>query len=613
MAVTTQVAVDWDADDSYATAGDDISAYVFSVAAGRGLYDPINFRTADPGSCTLLVRNDDKRFSINNSSGAYYGKLLPGRKVRIQTTDGVSTWDAWYGTISKIKASQEAAPFLVEIQCEGVLGRLARHRLALPLQEDQSSDALIRKICAAAFGGVAASGTVTFAAQPANNDAVTIGARTYTFKTTLTGAAYEVKIGTSTDDTLSNLIACINADIDAGTAYGTNTVRHELVTASGAGGASDVQEQHNFNEYFKTIGNLGGADYWAAQQIVPGVTGNITEIDIFLYGGNGTGTITIELWSDDGSDAPDSMLKSMEYTPATDPDPAVGINTILPTSAWGVTSGTKYFIIQYPTDAQAANHYWLWGGSSVDAYPPGVTLYSTNAGASWSVSSTEAWFTVVTSPQPAILANARGTWGNAIGLSKSGANITVSAATLEGGTDGTVTLDLDASVLSYPTAGDQWSEEQTTGLTAIQDVIDSGGTSLFWEANNGDLKYRDKGWWFALPGVASSLTVSDTMAIIESGADIDYVHNDITLTYTPKTTKASGVIAKSNDVITVPVTTYSARWNSTLDMPADGKYLLRLSFVDQDTGEVSGATDVITPLAGTDFDIWESIGGRGYT
>lgn len=80
---------------------------------------------------------------------------------------------------------------------------------------------------------VQASGTLTSTGTaPANNDTVTIGAYTYTFKTTLTGAAFEVLIGASAAAALDNLKSAINATAGAGSTYGTGTYAHPDVTAT---------------------------------------------------------------------------------------------------------------------------------------------------------------------------------------------------------------------------------------------------------------------------------------------------------------------------------------------------------------------------------------------
>ena len=80
--------------------------------------------------------------------------------------------------------------------------------------------------------GVSATGTLTSTGTaPANNDTVTIASTVYTYKTTLTGAAYEVLVGASAAIALDNLKSAINATSGAGTTYGTGTAAHPTVYA----------------------------------------------------------------------------------------------------------------------------------------------------------------------------------------------------------------------------------------------------------------------------------------------------------------------------------------------------------------------------------------------
>lgn len=67
---------------------------------------------------------------------------------------------------------------------------------------------------------------------PANNDTVTIGGQVYTFKTTLTGAAFEVLIGASAAAALDNLKEAVNDVGTEGTNYGTGTTANAYVTAT---------------------------------------------------------------------------------------------------------------------------------------------------------------------------------------------------------------------------------------------------------------------------------------------------------------------------------------------------------------------------------------------
>lgn len=81
--------------------------------------------------------------------------------------------------------------------------------------------------------GVKAFATLTFAGQPANNDTVTINGVVYTFKTTLTSAANDVKISAvSVADTIISLCNAINRGAGAGSRYTSATVQHPDVSAA---------------------------------------------------------------------------------------------------------------------------------------------------------------------------------------------------------------------------------------------------------------------------------------------------------------------------------------------------------------------------------------------
>lgn len=81
--------------------------------------------------------------------------------------------------------------------------------------------------------GAQATGTLTSdATAPSDGETVVIGGVTYTYKTTLTGAAFEVLIGANAAAALTNLKSAINASAGAGTTYGTGTTAHPSVTAT---------------------------------------------------------------------------------------------------------------------------------------------------------------------------------------------------------------------------------------------------------------------------------------------------------------------------------------------------------------------------------------------
>lgn len=83
--------------------------------------------------------------------------------------------------------------------------------------------------------GTHASGDIRVDAQPANNDTLTIGLTgytvVYTFKTTLTGAAREIKLGADKYVTAQNICRALIAGTGSGTSYGTGTTAHPDITA----------------------------------------------------------------------------------------------------------------------------------------------------------------------------------------------------------------------------------------------------------------------------------------------------------------------------------------------------------------------------------------------
>ncbi len=80
-------------------------------------------------------------------------------------------------------------------------------------------------------GGVAASGTLTLGAVPADTETVTIDSKVYTFKTTLTDTDGFVKRGATILECIENLVNAINLGTGAGTAYATSTTLHSTVSA----------------------------------------------------------------------------------------------------------------------------------------------------------------------------------------------------------------------------------------------------------------------------------------------------------------------------------------------------------------------------------------------
>lgn len=83
---------------------------------------------------------------------------------------------------------------------------------------------------AATVSGTAPTTTLTSSGTAGNNETMTIGNQTYTFKTALTGAPNEILIGAAATNTLDNIKSAINGTGTPGTDYSQSTPRNKLVT-----------------------------------------------------------------------------------------------------------------------------------------------------------------------------------------------------------------------------------------------------------------------------------------------------------------------------------------------------------------------------------------------
>jgi hypothetical protein len=119
-----------------------------------------------------------------------------------------------------------------------------------------------------------ATSILTLTGQPLNDETTVLGARTYTWKTTLTGAADEILIGADVAAALSNIIDAVNAGAGVGITYGTGTVANIDIfasvlpepqglftaTAIGTAGNSEATTETLTNGSFNGATCLGGED-----------------------------------------------------------------------------------------------------------------------------------------------------------------------------------------------------------------------------------------------------------------------------------------------------------------------------------------------------------------
>jgi hypothetical protein len=76
----------------------DVTAYVRGMDISRGI--PDDWTLQADGSATVTLSNRDRRFDPFNTTGPYYGNLLPRRQIRIRATHSGTTYDVFRGFIA---------------------------------------------------------------------------------------------------------------------------------------------------------------------------------------------------------------------------------------------------------------------------------------------------------------------------------------------------------------------------------------------------------------------------------------------------------------------------------------------------------------------------------
>lgn len=135
-----------------------------------------------------------------------------------------------------------------------------------------------------------ATGTLTASGTISDGDTVTIGDMVYTFKTTLTGAAYEVLINGSVANALINLKSAVNLTGTIGTDYGLGTIENPeaiagtITSTTLAFTAPNIGDSYNTVVTTETSTNLS----WGSTTLIGGIDGNrmtITGMIPTMYNG----------------------------------------------------------------------------------------------------------------------------------------------------------------------------------------------------------------------------------------------------------------------------------------------------------------------------------------
>lgn len=143
------VYVDWDDDDDYDDAIEDISAYLISVEWAYGFRNAFE-HMAGESEATIILLNSDQRFSPENTTSPLTGNIVPGRKVKI-TTDHIRTGTVtqYIGFIERVIPSPFSRRPMVTIECTGYKKEFEEIDCHIDLQEDVTADEVITDIITA--------------------------------------------------------------------------------------------------------------------------------------------------------------------------------------------------------------------------------------------------------------------------------------------------------------------------------------------------------------------------------------------------------------------------------------------------------------------------------
>lgn len=648
MSYQVTVAIDWDNDGSFATAGDDITAYVIGCQISAGFTDELR-HVADIGQCYLTLDNQDRRFSPQNSSGPYYGKLLPSRPIRVSASDGVTTWELWTGTLKRIMpqpgsgGSRECL-----IVGEDGLTKPQMETVDLPFQVDITADRLLRLVTSHVWRGGLASLAVVFHDQPRANDTIPVHGysfqfyRTYKFVTALTPTANEVLIGATKEATAANLAGAINNDPDlAGSGYAATTVRSELVSAgnvaSGTMHAGSTTTITASGGTALVIGNNGVSQFEAAQSFTLSAAGKLSQIKI-RHGANGgtpSGTMTYIIThnSSFSSTPPQATSPKLTYLATGTYTPTASAENVINISGSDyLPDDTTLRLWLFPTNTQSSGNYWTWQTSATSTYANGQCADTINGGYTWSAKSYDAQCEITasacTDANLTLTALARGAEGNSIYITDAGLGDVVGGY-LTGGTDAPAgLLSTQLGSRSFQLCGDAWAQEDVNAWRALESLVNSEFGYL-WVARDGTLTLKNKNWEFSLHTVTPAMTVTNTATNIDPELDDALIINKVSVDYIPKTQISNGVVAQSLGVIEVPgysfnqgdttvwprnnraATSYAGTASAPAGKPKSGDKLIRLAYTDEN-GIRIGARDLITPVAGTDYTVNDESDGSGF-
>jgi hypothetical protein len=224
-----RVQADWQSSGNWV----DLSQWYVSFNSTVGFNGPRQL-VANGGTCDIVVKNKDRRFTPNNSAGPYY-PINPRGMIRVFTGSVQAPNYQFVGYIDDVipEMSSYGTQFAT-IKCIDIIGRLKSTYLNTPLRFNNTADKLIAALVNASLNAPAVAGTYVFTAQPSNLETITItgadgNVRAYTWTTTNPATvANTIYLGASRLAAATNLASMMNATEGLNSTYGPTTQPYYL-------------------------------------------------------------------------------------------------------------------------------------------------------------------------------------------------------------------------------------------------------------------------------------------------------------------------------------------------------------------------------------------------
>ncbi len=147
MPTTWTIAVDWNKNGSYTDTYDNVTSRVISANWFLGMREAYQ-DVADNSVLSLVLQNDDRRYSPEYSSSPLAGLLVPFRPVRIQSNDG-TVRTHWTGWIESIQPTvNQNGQRTVQLVATGAMQLYKAAETKIPLQINKTTDQIIATLVA---------------------------------------------------------------------------------------------------------------------------------------------------------------------------------------------------------------------------------------------------------------------------------------------------------------------------------------------------------------------------------------------------------------------------------------------------------------------------------